>query len=134
MFKDDIEMEGVTVFEGDLTNFEDLARAMEASGCNAVLIATGTRAAMDPLGPFTVDYNGTLNAIAMAKKIRAEHVVLVTSIGVDDILFPLNLFWGVLFWKKRAEEALQVRIEAPPFHPFLLSQSLSLYAFVSRFG
>ena len=26
---------------------------------------------------------------------------------MDDLLFPLNLFFGVLFWKKRAEEALQ---------------------------
>ena len=28
--------------------------------------------------------------------------VLVTSIGVDDPLFPLNLYWGVLLWKKQA--------------------------------
>lgn len=34
-------------------------------------------------------------------------VVLVTSVGADELLFPLNLLWGVLFWKKRAEEALQ---------------------------
>jgi uncharacterized protein YbjT (DUF2867 family) len=33
--------------------------------------------------------------------------VLVTSIGCDDPLFPLNLFWGVLFWKKQGEVALQ---------------------------
>lgn len=34
-------------------------------------------------------------------------VVLVTSVGTDAPFFPLNLLWGVLFWKKRAEEALQ---------------------------
>lgn len=34
-------------------------------------------------------------------------VVLVTSVGTDSPFFPLNLLWGVLFWKKRAEEALQ---------------------------
>lgn len=33
--------------------------------------------------------------------------VQVSSIGADDVLNPLNLFWGVLFWKKRAEEELQ---------------------------
>lgn len=27
-----------------------------------------------------------------------RHVVFITSIGCDDILFPLNLFGGVLFW------------------------------------
>lgn len=29
------------------------------------------------------------------------------SSGADDPLFPLNLAWGVLFWKKRAEEEIQ---------------------------
>jgi len=33
--------------------------------------------------------------------------VLVTSVGTDAPFSPLNLLWGVLFWKKRAEEALQ---------------------------
>lgn len=33
--------------------------------------------------------------------------MLVTSIGCDDPLFPLNLFWGVLLWKKQGEAALQ---------------------------
>ena len=31
----------------------------------------------------------------------------ITSIGTDDFFNPLNLLWGVLFWKKRAEEELQ---------------------------
>ena len=38
---------------------------------------------------------------------RSLQVVLVTSVGTDSPFFPLNLLWGVLFWKKRAEEALQ---------------------------
>jgi hypothetical protein len=29
--------------------------------------------------------------------------VFVTSIGTDDIFFPLNLFWGVLFWYERTQ-------------------------------
>ena len=33
--------------------------------------------------------------------------MLVTSIGCDDPLFPLNLYWGVLLWKKQGEVALQ---------------------------
>jgi hypothetical protein len=36
-----------------------------------------------------------------------KKVVLVTSIGTDDPLFPLNLLWGVLLWKKQGELALQ---------------------------
>ncbi len=50
---------------------------------------------------------GTLNLIAAAKQRGIKRFVLVTSIGADDLLNPLNLFWGVLFWKKRAEEELQ---------------------------
>lgn len=108
MFKSEIEAEGVDVYEGDVSRYEDVTKAVESSGCNIIFIATGTRAALDPLGPFSVDYNGTCNIVAAAKKQgQVKHIVLVTSIGVDDILFPLNLFWGVLFWKKRAEEDLQ---------------------------
>ncbi len=50
---------------------------------------------------------GTLNLIAAARTAGVKKFVLVTSIGVDDILFPLNLFFGILFWKKQAELALQ---------------------------
>jgi hypothetical protein len=51
-------------------------------------------------GPFNTDYNGNLNLIAAAKAAGVKSFVLVTSIGADDILNPLNLFWGILFWKK----------------------------------
>lgn len=46
--------------------------------------------------------------MAAAKQAGVKHFVLVTSIGTDDsVLNPLNLFWGILFWKKRAEEDVQ---------------------------
>ena len=54
-----------------------------------------------------MDYQGTLNLLAAAKQASVEHVVLISSIGADDILYPLNLLFGILFWKKRAEEAIQ---------------------------
>lgn len=60
-----------------------------------MLVATGSRPALDPLGPFNVDYEGTKNIVAAAKNQGVEKIVLVTSIGVDDTFFPLNLFWGV---------------------------------------
>merc|ERR1712216_767335 len=98
--------------KGDVRRMDQIAPAFE--GCNAVICATGASAAIaDPLGPFQVDYTGTCNLVAAAKNAAAkspggvDHFVLVSSIGVDDVLFPLNLFWGVLFWKKRAEEYLQ---------------------------
>lgn len=50
---------------------------------------------------------GTLNLIAAARQKGVKQFIFVTSIGADDLANPLNLFWGVLFWKKRSEEELQ---------------------------
>ena len=35
--------------------------------------------------------------MAVAKQKGIKHIVLVSSIGVDDLFFPLNLFFGVRF-------------------------------------
>jgi len=97
--------DGVTLVEGDVYQYQTLPMAMK--DCNVVICATGSRPALDPLGPFNVDYQGTKNLVTAALRADVKHFTFVTSIGTDDILFPLNLFWGVLFWKKRAEEVLQ---------------------------
>ena len=91
--------------QGDVYDIPTLAPALV--GCDAVVCCTGVRPALDPTGPFRVDFLGTCNLVAAATRVRVAHFTLVTSIGVDDLLFPLNLAWGVLFWKKRGEEALQ---------------------------
>jgi uncharacterized protein YbjT (DUF2867 family) len=59
-----------------------------------------------PLGPLNVDFNGTLNLIEAARRAKASRFVLVSSIGADELLNPLNLFGGVLVVKKQAELAL----------------------------
>ncbi len=41
-----------------------------------------------------VDYQGTVNLVALARQKGIKHVVLVTSIGTDDFLNPLNLYGG----------------------------------------
>ena len=38
---------------------------------------------------------GTRNLIAAAQQAKVKKFALVTSIGTDDPLFPLNLFFGV---------------------------------------
>ncbi|EFJ41522.1 hypothetical protein VOLCADRAFT_107678 [Volvox carteri f. nagariensis] len=96
---------GTELVRGDVFQFASLPPAME--DCTAVICCTGARDPRDPLGPFNVDYQGTLNLIAAAKQKGVRQFVLISSIGADDLLNPLNLFWGVLFWKKRAEEELQ---------------------------
>ncbi|KAH9302896.1 hypothetical protein KI387_014479, partial [Taxus chinensis] len=40
---------------------------------------------------------------------NVNHFILLTSLGTSKVGFPaalLNLFWGVLVWKRKAEEAL----------------------------
>lgn len=96
---------GVEVVEGDVYDYQSVVRAMQ--GCNAVVIATGPTNKLDPLGPWKVDFQGNENLVAAARQAGASRIVLVTSIGVDDLLFPLNLFWGILFWKKQGELAVQ---------------------------
>lgn len=97
--------EGVEIVEGDVYKFSTVAKAM--AGCNAVICATGPTDRLNPLGPYTVDCEGTKNLVAAAAQKGVSKFVLVTSIGCDDPLFPLNLYWGVLFWKKQGEVALQ---------------------------
>jgi uncharacterized protein YbjT (DUF2867 family) len=51
---------------------------------------------------------GTANLVAAAERAGGvQRFVLVSSIGADDPLFPLNLFFGVLLMKKQGELALQ---------------------------
>lgn len=98
--------DSVEIVTGDVFQYDTVERAM--AGCNAVVCATGNRPSpLDPAGPFNVDYQGTQNLIGAASNAGCEAFVLVSSIGADELFFPLNLFYGVLFWKKRAEEKLQ---------------------------
>jgi len=97
--------QGVEVVKGDVFKFQTLPRAI--GDCNVILCATGSTSLADPLGPFSVDYQGTMNLVSAAKQAGVQRFVYVSSVGVDDVLFPLNLAWGVLFWKKRAEEEIQ---------------------------
>mmetsp|Transcript_31981 Transcript_31981/g.57269 ORF Transcript_31981/g.57269 Transcript_31981/m.57269 type:complete len:286 (-) Transcript_31981:430-1287(-) len=97
--------QGVEVVKGDVFKFQTLPPAID--NCNVIICATGSASFADPFGPFNVDYEGTKNLVAAARMAGVQNFVYVSSIGADDILFPLNLAWGVLFWKKRAEEAIQ---------------------------
>jgi len=93
--------------KGDVTAFQTLPDILE--DCDVLLCATGPRPSLDPLGPFKVDYAGTANLVAVAKNMKGKikKIVYVSSIGVEQTFVSLNLFWGVLFWKKRGEEEIQ---------------------------
>jgi uncharacterized protein YbjT (DUF2867 family) len=72
-----------------------------------VFCATGAKPSFDPTGPYMVDFEGTKKLVNAAKAKGIEQFVLVSSLCVSKPLHPLNLFWGVLAWKKWAEEYLQ---------------------------
>jgi uncharacterized protein YbjT (DUF2867 family) len=60
--------------------------------------------------PKKIDGEGTIALIDAARVADVSQFVLVTSLGTGKIGFPasiLNLFWGVLFWKREAEKALE---------------------------
>jgi hypothetical protein len=44
----------VELIKGDVYQFSTLQQAL--GDCNVVLVATGSRPALDPFGPFNIDY------------------------------------------------------------------------------
>ncbi len=92
------------IFEGDVLKKDSLVPAL--SGTKTVFCATGTRSGFGNNGAQQVDYEGTVNLIDQARRAGVEQFILVSSLCVSRILHPLNLFGGVLYWKKKAEEHL----------------------------
>jgi len=89
----------------DIWQLDALVTALGDS--TVVLSAMGSKPSFNPLEPYQVDWEGTRNLVDAAKLKGIEQFVLVSSIGASEIFHPLNLFWLVLVWKKRAEEYLQ---------------------------
>jgi len=90
---------------GDVLQPESLKAAI---GDSTVLIsATGAAPSFDPTGPYKVDYEGTKKLVDLAKACGLEQFVMVSSLCTSQFFHPLNLFWLILVWKKRAEEYLQ---------------------------
>ncbi len=90
---------------GDVLQPETLATAI--GDCTVILSATGAAPSFDPTGPYKVDYEGTKNLIDVGKQKGIEQFVMVSSLCTSQLFHPLNLFWLILVWKKRAEEYLQ---------------------------
>lgn len=90
---------------GDVLQPETIKAAMGDS--TVLLSATGAAPSFDPTGPYKVDYEGNKNLIDVAKASGIQHFVMVSSLCTSQFFHPLNLFWLILVWKKRAEEYLQ---------------------------
>ncbi|AGY56846.1 SDR family oxidoreductase [Gloeobacter kilaueensis] len=77
------------------------------TGVETLICATGTRSGFGGNGAQQVDYEGTRHLIDEAKRAAGvKRFVLVSSLCVSRLLHPLNLFGGVLLWKKKAEDYL----------------------------
>lgn len=60
--------------------------------------------------PKRIDYEATETLIDVAAECDIPQFILVTSLGTGKLGFPagvLNLFGGILIWKRKAEEALE---------------------------
>jgi uncharacterized protein YbjT (DUF2867 family) len=90
---------------GDVLQPESLKQAIADS--TVLLCATGVSPSLDPTGPYKVDYEGSKNLVDAAKASGIEQFVFVSSLCTSQFFHPLNLFWLILVWKKRAEEYLQ---------------------------
>ncbi len=90
---------------GDVLEPETLRAAL--ADCQMLISATGAAPSLDPTGPYKVDYEGNKNLVDAAKDAGVEQFVMVSSLCVSKIFHPLNLFWGILYWKRQAEEYLK---------------------------
>lgn len=97
--------EGIEIVVGDVLKPETLRSAI--ADCQVLVSATGAAPSFDPTGPYKVDYEGNKNLVDAAKLAEVDQFVMVSSLCVSKFFHPLNLFWGVLYWKQQAEDYLK---------------------------
>jgi uncharacterized protein YbjT (DUF2867 family) len=95
----------VEIVTGDVLQPATLANAI--GDATVIFCATGAKPSLDPTGPYQVDFEGTKNLVNVAKSKNIQQFILVSSLCTSKLLHPLNLFWGILVWKKWAEEYIQ---------------------------
>ncbi|KAG6483663.1 hypothetical protein ZIOFF_060315 [Zingiber officinale] len=111
--------EKLEIVECDLEKKGDILPAIGNASVLLCCIGASEKEISDITGPYRIDYKATENlirAVALsafsyyaATIAKVDHFILLTSLGTNKIGFPaaiLNLFWGVLIWKRKAEEAL----------------------------
>ncbi|XP_008387345.1 protein TIC 62, chloroplastic isoform X2 [Malus domestica] len=102
-------VEKLEIVECDLEKPDQIRPALGNSSVVLCCIGASEKEVFDVTGPYRIDYLATKNLIEAATAAKVNHFILLTSLGTNKIGFPaaiLNLFWGVLIWKRKAEEAL----------------------------
>ncbi|KAL0559644.1 hypothetical protein IC582_000007 [Cucumis melo] len=93
----------------DLEKPNQIGAAIGNASIVICCIGASEKEIFDITGPYRIDYLATKNLVEAATVVKVKHFILLTSLGTNQIGFPaaiLNLFWGVLLWKRKAEEAL----------------------------
>ncbi|PSS29398.1 Protein TIC 62 like [Actinidia chinensis var. chinensis] len=112
---DDVASEGtkpiekLEIVECDLEKRDQIEPALGNASVVICCIGASEKEVFDITGPYRIDYQATKNLIDAATVAKVKHFILLTSLGTNKIGFPaaiLNLFWGVLIWKRKAEEVL----------------------------
>ncbi|EXB41556.1 hypothetical protein L484_013631 [Morus notabilis] len=102
-------VEKLEIVQCDLEKKDQIGSALGNASVVLCCIGASEKEAFDISGPFRIDYLATKNLIEAATVAKVDHFILLTSLGTNKVGFPaaiLNLFWGVLIWKRKAEEAL----------------------------
>ncbi|XP_068654885.1 protein TIC 62, chloroplastic [Aristolochia californica] len=102
-------VEKLQIVECDLEKRQEIGPAIGNASLVLCCIGASEKEVFDITGPYRIDYMATKNLIDAATVAKVNHFILLTSLGTNKIGFPaaiLNLFWGVLIWKRKAEEAL----------------------------
>lgn len=99
------------IVECDLEKRDQIGQALGNASIIVCCIGASEKEVFDITGPYRIDYQATKNLVDAATVAKVNHFILLTSLGTNKVGFPaaiLNLFWGVLIWKRKAEEALLV--------------------------
>ncbi|CAN0899212.1 Protein TIC 62, chloroplastic [Linum grandiflorum] len=101
--------ERLQLVECDLEKPDQIVPALGNASVVLCCIGASEKEVLDITGPYRIDYKATKNLIDAAIVAKVDQFIMVSSLGTNKIGFPaaiLNLFWGVLIWKRKAEEAL----------------------------
>ncbi|KAG7976099.1 hypothetical protein I3843_06G131800 [Carya illinoinensis] len=102
-------VEKLEIVECDLEKQDQIGPALGNASVVICCIGASEKEVFDVTGPYRIDYLATKNLINAATIAKVKHFILLTSLGTNKVGFPaaiLNLFWGVLIWKRKAEQAL----------------------------
>ncbi|KAK9287081.1 hypothetical protein L1049_015491 [Liquidambar formosana] len=102
-------VEKLEIVECDLEKRDQIGPALGNASVVLCCIGASEKEVFDITGPYRIDYQATKNLIDAATVAKVNHFIMVSSLGTNKVGFPaaiLNLFWGVLIWKRKAEEAL----------------------------